>query len=136
MNIRRLVRILIADDDETVRTSIGALCSSIGGISIVGEAEDGEDAASKFEILRPDVLLLDIHMPKLTGIEVLRKIREHDPNAAVIMLTAESDVKAVRECLRAGAAYYILKTNPPDKIRAAIRDLCFKRLQEITGASV
>lgn len=131
MNIRRLVRILIADDDETVRTSIGARCSSIGGISI-----GGEDAVSKFEILRPDVLLLDIHMPKLSGIEVLTKVREHDPNAAVIMLTAESDVKAVRECLRGGAAYCILNTNPPDKIRAAVRDLCFKRLQEITGASV
>ncbi len=122
---------MVVDDDETIRTVLSAVCTSLSGVSLVGVAEDGEDAVAKFDRLRPDVVLLDIHMPKLSGMHALAKIKELEPKACIAMLTAESDAKVVRACLRAGAVSYVLKTNPPDKIRATIRDVCFARLKEI-----
>ena len=78
-------------------------------------------------------MLLDINMPKLSGIEALKKMKELDPDPCVVMLTGVSSVEVVKECVGAGARSYILKTNPPDKIRTAIKDICFERLQKIVG---
>lgn len=130
----RLVRVLLADDDELIRLTMAAVCSAIAGITLAGEATNGEEALEQFHKLRPDVVLLDINMPKISGIEALAKLKATDPDVAVVMLTANSDAATVHQCLLAGAAGYILKSDSPDVIRATIRDVCFKKLQNIVGA--
>lgn len=131
--MKRLVRILIADDDDLMRTVFTSICTSLSGVQLAGVAEDGEQAVGCFQTLSPDVVLLDVNMPKLSGIEALKKIKELDPDSCVVMLTGVSSVEVVKTCVGAGARSYILKTNPPDKIRAAIKDICFERLQKIVG---
>lgn len=129
----RVIRVLLADDDDLIRMSIAAVCSAIDHVELVGEAEDGEDFLTQFDALRPDVVLLDINMPKLTGLDVLGKLRSADPAVAVVMLTANSDAATVTHCIASGAAGYILKSNPPDEIRATIREVCVNKRRELGG---
>lgn len=133
--MKRAVRVFIADDDDLIRMTMGAVCSSISGIELVGEAGDGEELLEKFAKLRPDVVLLDINMPKLAGTEALAKLKQADPDVTVVMLTAQSDAATVKKCIVGGASSYVLKSNPADQIRATIRDACFKKLQKIVGAA-
>lgn len=132
---QRVIRILLADDDDLIRLSIAAVCSSIDNVELIGEAADGEDLLKQFERLRPHVVLLDISMPKLTGLDVLGKLKSTDPAVAVVMLTANSDVATVKQCIASGAAGYILKSNPPDEIRATIREVCANKRRELAGAA-
>lgn len=131
----RLVRVLLADDDELIRITMAAVCSAIAGITLAGEATDGEEALAQLHKLRPDVVLLDINMPKISGIEALATLKATDPAVAVVMLTANSDAATVKQCILAGAAGYILKSHSPDVIRATIHDVCVKKLQDILGAA-
>lgn len=126
------VRILIADDDEIIRSVLAAICSSLTATHVVAEAGDGEQLMERFEATAPDVVLLDIDMPKLSGTEALIKIKERSPITGVLMLTANSTPSVVKDCLRNGAQGYVLKTNPPDVIRASIRELCFKQMKRMT----
>jgi len=132
---QRVVRVLLADDDELIRMTMAAVCSSIAGIALVGEATNGEEVLEQFHKLRPDVVLLDINMPKISGTEALVKLKAADPTVAVVMLTANSDAATVKQCILAGAAGYVLKSNSPDVIRATFRDVCFKKLKSIVGAA-
>ena len=129
--MQRQVRILVVDDDELMQTVLSSICSSISGVHLVGVASDGAMAVEKFQLLSPDVVLLDVNMPTMSGLEALKKIREIDGTACVVMLTAVSTGDTVKECLTLGAQGYVLKTTPADAIRASIRDLCFKRLKKI-----
>lgn len=129
--MQRQVRVLIADDDELIQTVLSSICSSISGVQLVGVAEDGAKAVEKYQQLSPDVVLLDVNMPNMSGPEALKKIKELDSGACVIMLSAVSAGETVKECVQNGAQGYMLKTNPPDVIRAAVRDVCFKRLKKI-----
>lgn len=133
--MQRNIQILLADDDEIIRGMIAAICSTISAVQLVGEAHDGEQLLEKFKQTSPDVVLLDIEMPKMTGLEALKRLKEINPETAVLMLTSQSSPAVVKECLRNGAQGYVLKTNPPDAIRGSIRDTCFKQLKKILNAA-
>lgn len=108
-------RIMIVDDQRTVRSLLKQIIESIGA-TVVGESEDGEAAVAQYQVLKPDMVLMDINMPKMDGIEALRKIMVLDPNAIVIMLTSQNTSEAVQDCILSGAKNFLLKANPRDKL--------------------
>ena len=83
----------------------------LGG-EVVGEAQDGEEAVTKYTELQPDLVLMDINMPKMDGVEALKRINASNPGALVIMLTSQNTAAVVRECLMHGAKNFLLKSNP------------------------
>lgn len=104
-----LIRVLIVDDHSIMRAGIRAVLSSSTGIVVVGEASDGESAIEQFRSLRPDVTLMDLQMPNISGVEAIEAIREEHPGAVIVVLsTYKTDVQALR-ALRAGARGYLLK---------------------------
>jgi two-component system chemotaxis response regulator CheY len=113
--VDRKIRVLIADDEAHIRELLKLIVASLGA-EVVGEAEDGVQALAKFAESRPDLVLLDINMPRLAGNHVLKKIREFSPHTLVVMLTAQDSIEAVQECLDLGARNYVLKSNTPERI--------------------
>ncbi len=120
---RRKIRVLLADDHAIVRAGIRQFLESAGDIQVVAEAEDGEQAKVMVRAQRPDVAVLDIQMPKATGIEVTRWIRNNLRETGVLILTAYDDDPYVIAVLQAGANGFILKTAAPDDIIQAVRDV-------------
>jgi len=112
---------------------MAVVCSTLGGVEVIGEAEDGEQAIAMFNQLSPDVVLLDINMPKLNGREVLKAIKSQESNTMVIMLTSLNSIEIVKECITSGARTYILKDNPPEKMREILKKMLFEKLQQITA---
>jgi two-component system chemotaxis response regulator CheY len=123
---------LIADDDAAMRGVLKAILPEIGA-EVVDEAADGQEALGKYVKHSPHLVLLDVNMPKMSGIEALRQIRIINPKACIIMLTSESSVEIVRECIRSGARAYVLKTNPPDTIAQGIADGWSGYVDQMTG---
>ena len=117
------IRTLIADDHIIVRAGIRQFLESAANIEVVAEAEDGEQAKSLIQAERPDVAVLDIQMPKATGIEVTRWARANVPGVGILILTAYDDDPYVMAVLQAGANGYVLKTAAPDDIVQAVRDV-------------
>ena len=115
------IRILVADDHAVVRKGLQALIGTEMGMTIVGEAENGRDAVALARELEPDVLLLDLKMPFLGGVEVIRKIREAGLASRVLILTSFADDESVLPAIRAGALGYLLKDSSPHDLIAAIR---------------
>lgn len=113
-------RILIADDHAIVRTGLRALLKGEAGLELVGEASSGEEALQLAESLHPDILVLDLSMPVLDGIQVTKKIKEILPGVRVLILTVHEDEALLREAIRVGAAGYILKGAAEDELIAAI----------------
>ncbi len=111
----RRIRVLVADDEFHVRRVISSIVRSLGA-EVVAEAADGEQAVELFERLRPEVVILDINMPKMRGDEALTRILEIDPNAIAIMMTAQDTIDMVHDCLDRGAQHYILKNNRAEEI--------------------
>ena len=103
------IRILVVDDHQIVRQGIRSLLSNYPDFDIIGEAADGTAALTLVSQLAPDVTLLDIRMPGESGLEVLRQIRETQPEAKVLMLTSFDDDEHVLSALRAGAQGFVLK---------------------------
>jgi len=148
---RNKIRILLADDHHIVREGIRQLLESAGDLQVIAEAGDGEDAQVLIEKHRPDVAVLDIQMPKASGIEVTRWVRAHLPEVGVLILTAYNDDPYVMAVLQAGANGYVLKTAQADELIQAVRDVnegksaldpavtrklmsnLFKRLDKITA---
>jgi DNA-binding NarL/FixJ family response regulator len=116
-----MTSVLIADDQALVRVGLRKILESEPDTHVVGEAADGEDAVSAARRLRPDVVLMDIRMPVLDGIEATRRIVRARPTAHVLMLTTFGLDNYVFEALRAGASGFMLKDAPPEEIVAAIR---------------
>lgn len=106
---QRAVRVLVADDHPVVRQGLRAMLSSDQRIEVVGEAAGGEESIELVEQLNPDVVLMDIRMPKMSGIEATRLIKGLRPDVAVIMITMYDNRTFVVEALRAGAAGYLVK---------------------------
>jgi DNA-binding NarL/FixJ family response regulator len=117
------IRTLIADDHTIVRAGIRQFLESAPDIEVVGEAEDGEQAKSLIQAERPDVAVLDIQMPKATGIEVTRWAKANVQGVGILILTAFNDDPYVMAVLQAGANGYVLKTASPDDIVQAVRDV-------------
>jgi DNA-binding NarL/FixJ family response regulator len=118
------IRILVVDDHQIVRQGIRSLLSNYPEFDIVGEAADGAMALSQVQRLAPDVTLLDIRLPGESGLEVLRRIREIQPEARVLMLTSFDDDEYVIGALRAGAQGFVLKSVSDEMLVQAIHSVC------------
>jgi DNA-binding NarL/FixJ family response regulator len=116
-----VIRVVIADDHAVVRQGLRTLLDLQDEIEVVAEAADGEAALEAIERLAPDVVLLDVVMPRLDGIAALRTIRERSPATRVLVLTSFGDDDKVFPAVRAGAAGYLLKDVQPQELVAAIR---------------
>ena len=117
------IRILLADDHHMVRSGIRQLIESAGDMEVIAEAGDGEEAQTLIQEHRPDVAVLDIQMPKATGIHVTRWVRANLPEVGVLILTAYNDDPYVMAVLQAGANGYVLKTAGADDLIQAVRDV-------------
>ena len=118
-----IIRVLLADDHAIVRAGIHQLLEHSGDIQIVAEASDGEAAQALIQQHRPDVAVLDIQMPKASGIEVTRWVRANMPSVGVLILTAYNDDPYVMAVLQAGANGYVLKTGSPEELIQAVHDV-------------
>lgn len=115
------VRVLIADDHAVVREGLNLFLEETDEIEIVGEARDGVEAVSAAQKLNPDVILMDVMMPRMDGIEALRRIKESGVPARVLMLTTFAEETHVREAIQAGAIGYLMKDVLKPELLAAIR---------------
>jgi DNA-binding NarL/FixJ family response regulator len=113
-------RILIVDDHPLTRDALAGLLAQ-NGFDVVGRAESGEDAVAQAGELRPDLVLLDLTMPDMDGLTALPKIREAAPEAEVVVLTASEDEHNLLGAIRGGAAGYLLKSEPPERIVTFLR---------------
>lgn len=118
-----LIRVFVADDHAIVRKGIEALLGTEPGMEVVGTAANGEEAVVGVERLTPDVILLDLQMPKKNGIEAIAEIKQRDPQARILVLTSFSDDDKVFAAIKAGALGYILKDASPHELLAAIRNV-------------
>lgn len=116
-----MIKVLIADDQQVVRHGLASLLAFQKDLKVVGEAAHGEEALAMVESFQPDVVLMDIKMPVLDGIEAARRIQAKHENVRVIVLTTFDDDELIVQALAAGAAGYLLKDTPSDRIAAAIR---------------
>ncbi len=117
------IRVLLADDHQLVRAGIRQLLEAAGDLQVFAEAGDGEEAQALIQKRRPDVAVLDIQMPKASGIEVTRWVRAHHPDVGVLILTAYDDDPYVMAVLQAGANGYVLKTAAAGELIQAVRDV-------------
>jgi DNA-binding NarL/FixJ family response regulator len=115
------IRLLLVDDHPVMRAGLANLLAMSGDFTVVGQADDGPTALRLWATLRPDVCLLDISMSGMDGIETLRKLRDLDPGARVLMLTSSEAAEDLHCALNAGAAGYMTKTVRHDELTAAIR---------------
>jgi DNA-binding NarL/FixJ family response regulator len=116
-----VIRLLIAEDHGVVRAGLQKLVATFDGVELVGSAADGAEAVDLCRETRPDVVLMDLEMPRLDGIEATRRISEDEPDAHVVVLTSFSDRERILGALDAGAVGYVLKDAEPDELASAIR---------------
>jgi DNA-binding NarL/FixJ family response regulator len=117
------IRVLIADDHPVVRRGMAALLASLDEVEVVGEAADGEEAVRQAQLSRPDVVVMDVQMPGLDGIEATRRLARAVPEAAVLMLTMYEDDETVFAAIQAGAHGYLLKGAGQAEILAALQSV-------------
>jgi len=115
------INVLICDDQAIVRKGIRALLATEPNIEVIGEAENGREAVSQAEELRPDVILMDLVMPEVDGIEAIRKITAHQPEARILVLTSFATDDKVFPAIKAGALGYLLKDSSPEELVQAIQ---------------
>ena len=115
------VRIVVADDHWLMRDGTCHILEQCPDLKVVGDAEDGQHALELIERLQPDIAILDIRMPKLNGIEVVRRMKDHSPNTKALMLTAYDDDDYIIALMEAGALGYLLKTARPSELIDAVQ---------------
>ncbi|MDV3297084.1 MAG: response regulator transcription factor, partial [Brachybacterium paraconglomeratum] len=114
------VRVLLVDDEALMRSGLRLMIDGARGIEVVGEAADGHAALEQTAALGPDVVLMDIRMPRMTGLEALAALRERGDQARVVMLTAFDTDEFLLEALRSGAEGFLLKDSPPEEVVEAV----------------
>ncbi|THA66711.1 response regulator transcription factor [Streptomyces sp. A0642] len=119
----KLIRVLLVDDHQVVRRGLRTFLEIQDDIEVVGEAADGTEGVARAEELRPDVVLMDIKMPGTDGIEALRRLRELENPAKVLIVTSFTEQRTVVPALRAGASGYVYKDVDPDALAGAIRSV-------------
>jgi Response regulator containing a CheY-like receiver domain and an HTH DNA-binding domain len=115
-----LIRVLVVDDFEDWRRQVHSLLQARPAWQVIAEASDGSEAVQKAEDLKPDLILLDIGLPKLNGIEAARRIRQRSPSSKIIFLSQNSDLDFVRAAVGTGALGYVLKTDAGRELLPAV----------------
>jgi DNA-binding NarL/FixJ family response regulator len=115
------IRVLAADDQRVVREGLAMLLGLLPDVEVVGTAADGEEALALADELRPDVILMDLRMPRMDGVQATRRLRASHPEIKVVVLTTYADDHSVLEALRAGALGYLTKDAGADEIRQALQ---------------
>jgi DNA-binding NarL/FixJ family response regulator len=114
-------RLLVVDDHAFMRVAINAILTKDSSLEVVGEAKDGQEAIERCQELHPDLILMDISMPRMNGLEATRKLKAHSPETSVLILTAHADHSLLMDAVKAGAAGYVLKGDHPDLVLDAVR---------------
>ena len=117
----RTIRVVIADDHPVVREGLAAMLEREPDLEVVGEARDGQEAIEQVAALRPDVVLMDLQMPRVDGVEAIRQIRERHGGVHVLVLTTYGDDESIFRGIEAGARGYLLKDAPRDELFRAVR---------------
>src|SRR5437899_4993606 len=117
------IRVLIADDHRVVREGLTAILRECGDLEVVGEARDGQEAVEKARELQPDVILMDVSMPRMSGVEATRAIKRESPHIGIVALTMYDEEKYIFDLVRAGATGYLLKDSDSSQIISAIRSI-------------
>lgn len=115
------IKLIVVDDQSIVRKGICALLEQIDDIDVIGEASDGEEAVTQAKLLHPDVILMDLVMPKMDGITAIKEILSHQPSIRIIALTSFIAEDKVFPAIKAGAMGYLLKDSEPEELVIAIR---------------
>lgn len=116
-----MIRVYLAEDQSMVRGALAALLNFESDIEVIGSSGDGEDAWKHIRVLRPDIALTDIEMPKMTGLELAQKIRDSAMPCKIVILTTFARPGYLRRALEAGASGYLLKDSPSEKLADALR---------------
>ncbi|SFK75319.1 two component transcriptional regulator, LuxR family [Streptosporangium canum] len=116
-----MIRVVIADDQALVRAGVRMLLQAAGEMEVCGEAVDGAQAVQQAELLRPDVLLMDLRMPRMDGLEATRRILGSWPGARIVILTTFAEDENVYAALRAGAIGFLVKDDEPERMVDAVR---------------
>lgn len=114
-------RVMVVDDHAITRQGVVVLCRAAEGVDVVGEASDGRDAIDRIGQILPDVVLMDVDMPRLDGIAATREIRQLHPSVGVVVLTVHEDQETIFEAIKAGASGYLPKSATLDEIRSAVK---------------
>jgi two-component system, NarL family, response regulator NreC len=121
MGLKQKTKVLLADDHRLLRAGLKLLLQRKSYIEVVGEASDGIQTLKLFDMLKPDILILDLSMPNMDGIECLKEIKSRDPKAKVIVLTMHEDKNYIQEVMRAGASAYVQKGAVDTELFEAIK---------------
>ncbi|MDO8811773.1 MAG: response regulator [Gallionella sp.] len=132
---KRKARVLIADDEPHIRSLISLIITSLGA-EVIAEASDGEQALILYKQFLPDMVMLDINMPKVDGITVLKQIMAINNKTLVVMLTSLNTIEVVKECIDNGAWNYILKNTTADELHKAISATWSEYMAEIRASRV
>jgi two-component system, NarL family, response regulator LiaR len=119
----KTIQLLVVDDQAIVRKGICALLAEVKGMKVLGEASDGQEAVKQAEALRPDVVLMDLMMPRMDGIEAIRQIKAMQPQVRILALTSFVADDKVFPAIKAGALGYLLKDSDPEELITAIKNV-------------
>jgi DNA-binding NarL/FixJ family response regulator len=117
------IKILVADDHEVVRDGLRNILLSLGNVSIVGEVANGEDAVTQYNELKPDLVIMDISMPVMNGIDATRIIKENDPEAKILILTMHDNQEYLNQIIRSGAKGFVLKNTDKEELLQAVKSV-------------
>jgi two-component system, NarL family, response regulator LiaR len=119
--MQETIRVLIAEDHAVVRAGLKALIATEPGLEVVGDVGDGLEAVTRAQALRPDVILMDLSMPRMDGINAIQRIKQENPQARILVLTSFIEDDKVFAAIKAGALGYLLKESSPDDLLRGIR---------------